>query len=396
MIEDEPLTEFLTHNVENIYPSYNEVAALLRSGKKLRMYFGIDPTGPMHLGHTIPLSKLSEFQQLGHTAILLIGTFTATVGDPSGKTTARVPLSPEQVHSNMAGYLENAAKFIDFHGPNPAEVRYNHEWLQGLTLSEVVKLAGHITVQQMLERDLFQKRLKEGNPIFIHEFLYPLMQGYDSLALDVDGEVGGSDQTFNMLTGRTLARQISGKEKFVLTTKLITDPSGKKMGKSEGNTLTLAEDAPNMYGKMMSWPDSMILPGFELCTALPKAEIVDIAAALNRGENPMLHKMHLALEITKFFHGAAAAAAAQKDFILAHRDKEVPENIPALAMTEPRALSEVLLSQGIVESKAEFKRLIQEGAIHFENQKVADFNFRLTKSGVLKIGKYKFLKITFE
>ncbi len=395
--DEQAVEHFLTRGVERLYPSPEVVRELFYSGKKLRMYHGIDPTGAqLHIGHAIQLRKLGEFQKLGHTTILLIGTFTAMIGDPSDKLATRVPLSAEQVRDNMKNYLTYAKQFLNFDGPNAVEVRYNDAWLAKLSLTDVITLMQQVTVQQMLERDMFQARISNGKPIHLHEFLYPLLQGYDSVFLDVDGELGGNDQTFNMLMGRTLARHVIGKEKFVIVTKLLTDPTGKKMGKTEGNMITLDDSAEEMYGKVMSWSDPMILPGYEVCTTLPDDIVAAVAAALTNGENPMTHKKRLAREVTALYHGTAGAAAAEAYFVATIQNKEIPESMEELRVVSGVLLSDPLLLSKLVASKGDFKRLVEEGAVMFENQKVDDFNFAVTESGVVKVGKRKFLRVIIQ
>ncbi|MEK7452528.1 MAG: tyrosine--tRNA ligase, partial [Patescibacteria group bacterium] len=292
----------LTRGVENIYPSFEYLEARLHEGKQLTLYLGIDPTGPdLHLGHAIPLRKMAELQKLGHKLILLVGDFTGMIGDPTDKSATRVRLTREQVLANAAKYQEQASKIISFEGENAAEIKYNSEWLDKLTLRDATELASNFTVQQFLERDMFEKRLKEGKPIHLHEFLYPLMQAYDSVAMDVDGEIGGNDQTFNMLAGRDLMKTMKQKEKFVITSKLLVDPTGKKMGKSEGNMITLSDTPDDVFGKVMSWTDGMIIPGFEILTDLPNGEIKEMKIAMGDGVNPRDFKVKLAKEVVSTF-----------------------------------------------------------------------------------------------
>lgn len=389
------IEKFLTRGVEKGYPSADFIRAALLKNEKLTMYLGVDPTGPtLHVGHAIPLRKLAEFQKLGHKAVLLIGDFTAMIGDPTDKSAARVRLTCEQVLENARLYKEQASKFLDFGGDNPAEIRYNSDWLAKMTFADVVELSSHFTVQQMIERDMFEKRIAEKKPVYMHEFLYPLMQGYDSVALKTDGEVGSNDQTFNMLAGRTLAKSIGGKEKFVIVTKILADASGKKMGKSEGNMLAMTDSASEMYGKVLSWTDGMILGGFELCTDIPDAEITVIRKALESGTNPKILKMRLAKEIAAFYHGAAEAEKAEKNFAAAFEKGGIPEDAPCAEVEKGALLSKVLVESGIVSSKSDFRRLLDEGAISVvEGEKVSDPNFAIEKAIDLKIGKKRFLKI---
>jgi tyrosyl-tRNA synthetase len=299
---------FLTRGVENVFPSKEAFKKALISGKQLSIYLGIDPTGPtLHMGHAIPLMKLSKLQKMGHKVILLMGDFTAMIGDPTDKTATRKKLTRKEVLTNLAQYKDQAKTFLSFTGPNAAQIKYNSKWLGKMKFEDVVELASNMTVQQMLERDMFSNRMKEGKPIHLHEFLYPLMQGYDSVAMDVDAEIGGNDQTFNMLAGRNLMRSLKNKEKFVLSTKLLVDASGKKMGKTEGNMITLQDNAQDMFGKVMSWPDELIVPGFELCTDVSEEEMAKEKAYLESGSNPRDVKIRLALAVVGLYHGKSLA-----------------------------------------------------------------------------------------
>ncbi|HEY4494564.1 MAG TPA: tyrosine--tRNA ligase, partial [Candidatus Paceibacterota bacterium] len=249
--DEKKIDEFLKRGVENIFPNKDFLKARLIKGERMTFYLGIDPTGPsIHLGHLIPLKKLSELQKLGHNIILLIGDFTAMIGDPTDKTSARKKLTREEILKNCEGYKKQVSKIISFSGSNKATLRFNSEWLSKLTFSELLDIASHITYAQTVKRSMFQQRIEEGKDLFLHEFMYPMMQGYDSVAMDVDGEIGGNDQTFNMLMGRDLMKSLKNKEKFVLATKLLTDSEGKKMGKTEGNMISLDQTAENMFGKV--------------------------------------------------------------------------------------------------------------------------------------------------
>ena len=244
-VEDhQQIEHFLTRGVEKVFPSADFVQARLKEGKPLTMYLGIDPTGPsLHLGHIVALRKLRQFQDLGHKVILLIGDFTGMIGDPSDKSATRQRLTRKEVLQNAKLYKTQASKILRFSGKNAAVLKYNSKWLAKLSFEDVVELAAHFTVQQMMARDMFDRRMKENKPISISEFMYPLMQGFDSVAMKTDGEIGGNDQTFNMLAGRTLMKEMHHKEKFVVTMKLLVDATGKKMGKTEGNMITLGDSA---------------------------------------------------------------------------------------------------------------------------------------------------------
>ena len=308
----EKIEAVLSRGVENIYPSKELLRCALLKGDRLTFYLGIDPTAKtLHVGHSIILLKLKEFQDLGHRVILLIGDFTGMIGDPTDKKATRKRLTRSEVLLNSALYKKQISSILSFKGKNPAILKYNSKWLSKMNFENVLDLASRMTVDQMLKRDMFEKRNEEEKPIYIHEFLYPLLQGYDSVAMDVDGEIGGNDQTFNMLAGRTLMKQIKNKEKFVVAMKLLTDSSGKKMGKTEGNMVSLNDSPEEMYGRIMSWGDGMICPGFELLTNFSEKEIEDIKKVIKDGENPKNIKMKLAREIVSMYHGKVVAEKAE-------------------------------------------------------------------------------------
>lgn len=389
--------DLLKRGVENIYPSPDFLKARIERGEILTIYLGIDPTGPtLHLGHAIVLKKLAEFQKLGHKIILLIGDFTAMIGDPTDKKAARKQQTREEVLENCKLYEKQASVFLNFSGHNAAEVKFNSKWLGKMNFEDVLNLAAKMTVSQMIERDMFQERLKEGKPIFLHEFLYPLMQGYDSVAMDVDGELCGNDQTFNALVGRNLLKEVKGKEKFVMTMKLLSDASGTKMGKTEGNMVALTDDAGMMFGKVMSWEDGMIFGGFELCTNVPKEEIETLRKEMAEGKNPRDIKMRLAYEIVRIYHGDEKAKKAGEDFVTMFQKKEIPDDIPEIEGGDGELLSEVLLRNGLVSSKSDFKRLVEEGAVSIDGEKVLDIYIKIKISKnvmTVKVGKKKFARI---
>ena len=260
----------LTRGVDKVYPTKEKLEETLRSGKKLRLYQGFDPTGSqLHIGHAVGLRKMRQFQDLGHHVIFLIGDFTGMIGDPSGKSSERKVLTREQVLENAASYKEQASRILRFDGENPVEIKYNSEWLGKMSAAEFIGLSHHLTAAQVMERDMFQERNKKGQDVYMNEFLYPFMQGYDSVAMDVDLEIGGSDQMFNMMMGRKLMHNIKQKEKFVITMKLLEDSSGKKMGKTENNAVSMLDNEFEMFGKVMSWTDGMILPAFDIWCQTP-------------------------------------------------------------------------------------------------------------------------------
>ncbi len=395
-MENQRIDELLTRGVSAIYPSKEFLESKLKSGEKLTLYLGIDPTGPtLHLGHAIQLRKLSEFQNLGHKIVLLIGDFTAMIGDPTGKNSTRKMLTKEEVLQNAKLYKKQASKWISFKGPNKAELKYNSRWLSKMNLSDYIKLAANITVDQLLERDMFKRRREEGKPIFLHEFFYPLLQGYDSVALDVDGELGGNDQIFNMLAGRDLLKTLKGKEKFVLATKLLEDNVGVKMGKTEGNMVALNDNATEMFGKIMSWADNLILPGLLLCTKVSMQALNNIKIKLEGGLNPMEAKIFLAEELTAIYHGKGKARSARNNFSATFSKKISTGEAKEIEVSSGSLLSEVLVREKIISSKNEFRRLAEEGAVkNVDNGgKITDQFFMIKENVSLKIGKHRFVKI---
>jgi tyrosyl-tRNA synthetase len=384
----------LNHAVENVYPSKAEVKKLLQKGKRLAIYYGIDPTGPtLHLGHFINLRRVKLFQDLGHKIILLIGDFTATIGDPTDKAATRKPLTHKEVRANCELYKDQMSSVISFKGANAAELRFNSEWLGKLKFDEVLNLASYFTVQQLLERDMFQKRLKDGKPIHLHEFLYPLMQGYDSVVLDVDGEIGGNDQTFNMLVGRALLKQMKDKEKFVIAGELLVDTTGKKMGKSEGNMIALTDTPEDMYGKVMSWTDGMIVPGFRLCTDASSEEIKKIESATKKGENPMGFKRDLARRIVAWLVGDKEAEKAAEHFTTVHQQHAKPEDVPELKLKNGMTLIDALVASKMCTSKSDARRQIEQGGVRVDDEVVNDANAMVRKGFVIQKGKRHFVKL---
>ncbi len=385
---------FLDRGVEKIFPSRAFFESRLKEGKPLTMYLGIDPTGPtLHLGHAIILRKLRAFQDLGHKVILLIGDFTGMIGDPTDRSAARKRLTREEVLKNAKHYQEQASRFIRFDGPNAAELRRNSEWSDGMTLKDALEIASSFTVHQFLERDMFQKRIEENKPIHMHEFLYPLLQGYDSVAMNVDGEIGGNDQTFNMLVGRDLMKEMRGKEKFVMAMKLLVDPTGKKMGKSEGNMITLEDSADDIFGKVMSWTDGMILPGFELLTDVSNKEMGAMEKEMMKGANPRDFKARLAKEVVACFFDVEEAEAAEERFAQLFKKHEVPEDVPTLSTNGRVLLSDALVSAGMVASKSEARRQIEQGGVKIDGAVVKDIQVSVSPGSVIQKGKRYFVRV---
>lgn len=395
MEREDKIELLLTKGVSEILPGREYLEKLLRGKQRLSIYCGFDPTAPtLHIGHAITLRKLRHFQDLGHHVIFLIGDFTARIGDPTDKSAARTKLTEKEIKKNLKAYKKQASKFIRFNGPNPAKVKFNNKWLGRMKFADVLELASLMTVDQMLKRDMFVNRMKEEKPIYIHEFMYPLMQGYDSVAMDVDGEVGGNDQLFNMLAGRTLLKTIKGKEKFVITMKLLADANGKKMGKSEGNMIALSDAPKDIYGKVMSWTDGMIVSGFELCTDYTPAQVAVVSDELAQGINPRDLKMRLAFEIVKSIAGDMEAKAAEEAFVATFQKKESVEAVEVNGNN--RTLEHVLVQEGIVSSNGEVRRLAEAGAIsNFDSKEVLTLHQvkSIALPGTYKIGKNRFVKV---
>lgn len=393
--DNQKIQELLTRGVENIYPKKEFLEARLKEGKRLTLYTGYDPTAPtLHIGHAITMMKLRQFQDLGHKVIMLIGDYTGMIGDPTDKTSARTKLTHEQVLENCKNYQKQASTILDFEGVNPVELKFNGDWHGKMTFADVLELTSYFTVQRMLERDMFEKRKEENKPIFLHEFLYPVMQAYDSVAMDVDGEVGGNDQTFNMLAGRDLMKDLKNKEKFVLTTKLLVDSSGKKMGKSEGNMIALSDTAEDMFGKVMSWTDDMMVKGFELCTKLPMDEVVNIEKEMKSGVNPRDIKLRLADEVVKTFLGEKAAIKAQEYFISTFSKKEQPDEMPEIKPSVYE-IAALLVEAKVCKSKSEVRQVIDQGGVSINDEKVSKGNYSaIIKSGdIVKKGSRWFVKV---
>lgn len=394
------LDTLLEHNIDRIYPNKEALKAKLSTEGKLVVYLGIDPSSTkIHLGNAIALWKLREFQDLGHKVILLIGDFTGMIGDPTDQNATRKPLSREEVLENSQSYQSQAAKIL-LQDRSLFEVRFNSHWLAKLTFEEVVKLSAHFTISQFLERDMFQKRLLEKHPIGLHEFLYPLMQGYDSVAMNVDVEIGGSDQTFNMLVGRQLVKDFNNKEKFVITLPLLEGTDGRKMSKSFGNSIDIDENATEMYGKIMSIEDKLILKYFEFCTYITLAELKRLRDRLTK-ENPIILKKELARAITSLYHTESEVKKAEAQFQNVIQNKGLPEVLEEVEFafsTLPKNYAFFLLEAGLVNSVSEAARLASQGAILFDNVRIENVreDFSTEKSRiVVKVGKRKFKVLKF-
>ncbi|MCX6778697.1 MAG: tyrosine--tRNA ligase [Candidatus Magasanikbacteria bacterium] len=390
------IEEILTRSIDTVYPTPKEFKEMLSSGKQLRIYMGIDPTATyVHLGHATNYIILRRLHDLGHKIIVLIGDFTAMIGDPSDKNAMRKRLTKEDVLANLKTFKEQIGKILDFDNKeNPIELRFNSEWLSKLTFEDGINLASHFTVQRMLERDNFEKRIKENKPLYVHEFFYPLMQGYDSVALEADVEIGGTDQTFNMLAGRALVKAYQNREKIVMTTTLLENPvTGEKlMSKSLGTGIGLDEKPNDMFGKTMALPDEAIIQVFVDCTYLSMEEIKKMEKELKAGANPRDLKVKLAGEIVKMYHGEKAATVAQEYFVKTFCQKEIPDEIPEIKMADKNILA-VLVAAGFVKSKAEARRVVQQGGVKVNDQKAESIELELKSGDVIQKGSRFFVKI---
>lgn len=390
------LEEFLTRGVDTVYPSVAALKKRLHSGKPLTLYLGVDPSAPdIHIGHLVALQKLRQAQALGQRVILLMGDFTGQTGDPTDKHAVRIPLTKEQVLANARHYQDQVSHILPFEGPNAVQVCYNSAWLEKLTFGEVAELAGHFTVQQMLERDMFENRLKEGKPISLREFMYPLMQGYDSVAMDVDLEVGGTDQTFNMLAGRKLVKEYLGKDKAVLTVSLLADSSGVKIGKTAGNAIAIAGPPEELYGQVMTLPDEVIGDALEWCTSVSMSDVRELRKLAATA--PRDAKMKLASAIVAECQGTAAAAQGQEHFVTVFQEKSVPTDLPTWhPASAEMTLGSILKESGLATSSSEAFRLIRDQrAVRVNDVVVTDPYQTVARQGnpVIQVGKKRFLKI---
>jgi len=373
------------------FPSKKELMEKLLSGERIKIYYGLDPTHTsIHLGHAKNIIFLEELRQLGHEVIILFGDFTARVGDPGGKGVARKQLSSEEIAHNVSDWVRQIKPLISFDDKeNPAQIKYNSEWLSKLTMAEIIELSANFTVQQMLERDMFEKRFEIGTPIYLHEFLYPLLQGYDSVAMDVDAELCGTDQIFNALAGRTLLKRIKDKDKFVIALNLVANPvTGELMSKSNGTGVFIDQSPAQLFGALMALPDAMIDPLFINCTRIP----LDQKDAL-MAQGPREAKARIASDIVKRLHGEAAAQQAEEEFIKTFSNKGVPEDVQEVTLRPGESLSDILVKAEIVPSKTEWRRLVLDGAVKNDDTKITDPNFIPTETMVLKVGKRRFVKI---
>ena len=385
--------ELITRGISEVI-GLEEIKEKLKSGKQLTVKAGFDPTAPdIHLGHTVLLRKMRHFQLLGHKVIFLIGDFTGRIGDPSGKTKTRPRLTLEDVLKNAETYKQQVFKILD---PEKTIVEFNSKWLEKMSFADVLGLTSRYTVAQMIERDDFSKRYKNGQPISIMEFLYPLAQGYDSVSLECDVELGGNDQKFNLLVGRTLMKEYGLSPQAVITVPLLEGLDGvEKMSKSLGNYIGIYDSPKDMYGKAMSIPDSLISKYMELLTDIPLDDIKNYVKAMENGENPRNIKGILAKEIVKIYHGEAEALNAEEEFKRIFSSKGLPDEIEEVTINKDDNILNVLSICMSSESKSNLKRLVSQGSVTLDNEKINDINAVISKEGILKVGKRNFFKIKF-
>jgi tyrosyl-tRNA synthetase len=377
------IEQLLTRGVEEVIER-EHLEKRLRAGEKLRIKHGADPTAPdLHLGHAVVLRKLREFQDLGHKIVFIIGDFTARVGDPSGRSATRPVLSEKEIKENAKTYFKQAGKILNL---KKTEIHYNGEWFSKGGWKDVLEVAGKFTIQRILERDDFEKRIKSGTEITIKEILYPLMQAYDSVRIRADVEVGGTDQKFNMLAGRALQRRVGAGEQDVMTLPILVGLDGEqKMSKSLGNYIGITDGPDQMFGKTMSISDNLISNWAELTT--------NVADKIKAIKNPRDAKMKLAYEIAKIYHGEKEAGKVQENFVKIFQKKEIPEEIEETKVKTGDKLADILVQKNIIPSKSEFRRLVKNKAIDVDGRAVGDIDYSLDKTIIVKIGKKKFIRI---
>lgn len=389
--DDTKIEELLARGVDEVIDK-DSLRKKLKSGKQLRIKLGIDPTSPnIHIGRAVPLLKLKDFQDLGHKIVFIIGDFTGVIGDTSDKDSERPMLAPEQIKQNMKNYVAQASKLLNI---NECEIKYNSEWLSKVNYEDLGKQADQFSLSDFISRENIKKRLDSGKRISLRELLYPLMQGYDSVVVKSDVEIGGTDQRFNLLAGRELQRYYKQEPQEVLTNPLIEGLDGRKMSSSWGNTINLFDSPNDMFGKVMSLSDDLIIKYFTLTTRVPLSLIGEYNKALEAGTNPKEIKMKLAFQIVKMYYGESSAKSAEENFEKTFSKGGVPEDVLEVSVAKEAVLVEVLLAEKIVESKTEWRRLVEEGAVtNLENgEKISDAG-ALVSDGTYKIGKRRFIKI---
>lgn len=389
------IDEVLTRRVARVLPSKGGLMKLMGE-KKIRLYQGFDPTGArLHLGHSVGIRKLMDFANAGHEVIFLFGTGTVLVGDPSQRDSARKIITQEEIEENIKDWKRQVEKLVDF---DRVKILQNGDWLTKLNLKDLIHIASNISAIQLFKREMFQRRLEKGDTVWYHETMYPLLQGYDSVVMDVDLEIGGTDQEFNMLIGRELQRKMNNREKFVLTTPMIVGTDGKQMSKTSGNCVWLNDNADEMFGKIMSLPDDQIVIYMEMVTDIPLSRIEEVKKQIENAElNPMKAKKELAMAVVTQFHGTEQAEKVRHNFERTFQERETPKEIPALSLSEVEGtVVDLLEKSNLLESRGEIKRLIDQKGISINELPITDYNLPVTdlKTGdIIKIGKRKWLKL---
>lgn len=382
------IDELLTRGVANIIPGKSDLEKVLRSDRKLKLYLGIDPTSiHIHLGHAVPLRKLQQLVDLGHHVTFLIGDFTALIGDTSDKDSERPVLTYEQIEANFKTYQAQASKILDF---SQVTVVHNSEWLKALHFEDILKLARHFSLNDFISRELIKKRLTEGKSVSLPEILYPIMQGYDMYYMDADFQIGGTDQTFNMQAGRTLQKNLRQKDAFILSVGFLEGTDGRKMSKSWGNAIWLDDSPDDIYGKVMSLKDDLIDQYFLLATDLSTSNIQNLTSST---ANPMDLKKKLAWQIVSELHDQASADSAQTHFESTFQKGQAPTDIPEIKITSPNIVDALVETQ-LATSKSEARRLIEQGGVYFNEEKIGNLKFEIVNSGILRVGPRKFVRIS--
>lgn len=394
--QEQKIKEALTKQIDKIYPSREALEVALKSGKKLTIYWGIDPTAPnLHVAHGANLFILRRFQNLGHRVVVLLGNFTAQIGDPSDRPNKRISLSEKQVLLNLKNYKNQIFKILD---PQKTDIKFNSTWWKKMSARDLLDLARLVTHQRIIDRDMFQKRIKAGDTITVEELLYPIIQGYDSVALNTDIELGGTDQLFNMLIGRNLEKVLLKKEKFIITKPILANPKTGEMlmSKTSGTAIFLNEPPDQMYGRIMTLPDEVIIPCFKLCADLPDLEISKIELKLKKGENPRNIKAEMAHEVVKIYHGEKKADKAESNFNRVFRKHELPENIEEAAVAiKPRLIIELLINAGLAPSRSQARRLVLENAVKIDGKVVSDplAIIDVSEGMIVRSGKRNFRRV---
>ncbi|MCB5265312.1 MAG: tyrosine--tRNA ligase [Candidatus Cloacimonetes bacterium] len=390
--------KIISKNVEEIIPLDElkaKLASSAKTGKPLRIKYGIDPTGfDIHIGHLVPIRKMREFQDLGHTGVIIIGDFTAQIGDPTGRDESRPPLSHEQIISNSEKYMEQLFSILL---PEQTEVRYQTEWFGKMTLADVLRLMGKFTLAQFMAHDTFRSRYEQGLSLGMHELMYPLLQAYDSVAVESDVELGATEQKFNILCGRDMQRYYDLPQQVAVLSPILLGTDGvNKMGKSLNNYIAVFDTPADKFGKVMSIPDGLIMNYYSYATTCCEEELAEVKAKLESGINPMILKKALASEIVKLYHGEDEAAKAQAGFESLFSKKEIPDEMPEYELSENQiGIVQLLVQSGLCSTNGEAKRLIQGGGVSLDGEKITSFDTSITvaEGSVLRAGKRKFIKI---